>query len=150
MDARYPQNPARAVTAAAVVDRARSYIGTPWRHQGRDSNGCDCVGLIIMVASDLNLISGPIRANYGRLGQLELVAEVRARCTPAGVVAAVEGALALICWPGESEPAHAGILTGRNIIHSYRNAGGVVEHGYRNPWPRWTHSLWHLPGVSYG
>lgn len=33
-----------------VVERARSTLGTPWRHQGRDPvTGLDCAGLIIWV-----------------------------------------------------------------------------------------------------
>jgi len=37
-----------------VVDAARSYLGVPWRHQGRARRvGLDCLGLLVVVAEDL-------------------------------------------------------------------------------------------------
>lgn len=32
---------------SAVIEHARSYIGTRWKHQGRTREGVDCVGLIV-------------------------------------------------------------------------------------------------------
>lgn len=34
----------------AIVTTARSYLGSPWRHQGRTPEGIDCIGLVIEVA----------------------------------------------------------------------------------------------------
>lgn len=35
---------------------ARGYLGTPWKHQGRNKAvGIDCAGLIVLVAHDLGL-----------------------------------------------------------------------------------------------
>lgn len=36
-----------------VQIEALSWVGTRWKHQGRNHNGVDCVGLIIMVAHAL-------------------------------------------------------------------------------------------------
>jgi hypothetical protein len=38
-----------------VVEEARRWIGTRWRHQGRNEHGIDCAGLIIVVASKFGL-----------------------------------------------------------------------------------------------
>ena len=39
-----------------IVDEARKWIGTPFRHQGRLKNiACDCLGLIMGVAEELKL-----------------------------------------------------------------------------------------------
>ena len=33
-----------------IIEEARSYISTRWRHQGRSRAGIDCIGLVIEVA----------------------------------------------------------------------------------------------------
>lgn len=44
------------VTPDMVVDAARRYIDTPWKHQGRKIKvGVDCIGLVGGVALDLGL-----------------------------------------------------------------------------------------------
>jgi cell wall-associated NlpC family hydrolase len=39
----------------SVVEEARSWLGTPWQHQGRTKNGIDCAGLVVKVAHALGL-----------------------------------------------------------------------------------------------
>ena len=51
--------------AESFIAAARSYIGTPWRHQGRSGNGVDCVGLVVLAARQCG-IEAPLEANYGR------------------------------------------------------------------------------------
>src|SRR5260370_35936670 len=38
-----------------MVDCARSYVGVPYFHCGRNRNGLDCLGLLLVVAHDLDL-----------------------------------------------------------------------------------------------
>ena len=46
-----------AVTRAAVVAEARSWLGTPWQHQARAKGvGVDCGGLVIGIARALGLV----------------------------------------------------------------------------------------------
>lgn len=41
---------------ADIIVRARSLIGVPWRHQGRNwTQGIDCVGLPVLVGESLGL-----------------------------------------------------------------------------------------------
>lgn len=44
------------VMRSDVVRAARSYIGTPFHHQGRSRVGMDCAGLVICVARDLGIV----------------------------------------------------------------------------------------------
>lgn len=45
------------ITGAAIVSAARSWIGTPYRHQHRERGvGVDCAGLVIGVARQLCLV----------------------------------------------------------------------------------------------
>lgn len=43
------------MSRAAFVAAARAYIGTRWRHLGRDAHGMDCVGLVLAAARDVGL-----------------------------------------------------------------------------------------------
>ncbi len=55
-------------TRRQIVEKAREYIGVPWLHQGRSKTlGVDCIGLIICVAYELNLLPRfDYPANYPR------------------------------------------------------------------------------------
>lgn len=56
--------------AARIVNVARSWIGTPFHHQGREKGiGCDCLGLIIGIATELKVPSrmGKMLAEYDRI-----------------------------------------------------------------------------------
>ena len=57
--------PAEPVTGEAVVAQARTWLGTPWRHQGRSPRGVDCAGLVVLVARALGLADHDV-AGYGR------------------------------------------------------------------------------------
>ena len=56
------------VSADRLVAQARSYLGVPWRHQGRTRAGIDCAGLVVLVARDLGLTDYDSTA-YGRRAQ---------------------------------------------------------------------------------
>lgn len=46
-----------AVTREQIVAAGRKYLGTPFKHQGRlMGQGCDCVGIPLMIAGDLKLV----------------------------------------------------------------------------------------------
>jgi len=47
------------------VAAARSYVGVPWKHQGRSRTGLDCIGLTVLAGRDCGL-SVPLTATYGR------------------------------------------------------------------------------------
>lgn len=43
-------------TREDIVAAARTWIGVPWRHQGRSRRGVDCAGVVARVGRDLGLI----------------------------------------------------------------------------------------------
>lgn len=130
-----------------VIAEARSWVGVPFRHQGRNRGGIDCVGLPIVVGRALGVLPRGFEvANYDRLPSPELAARVQATCRP--LAAAVPGCLVVIAWTKIA--AHVAICTGETLIHAYESVGRVVEHGYRGRWIRLTNSVWALPGVRYG
>jgi cell wall-associated NlpC family hydrolase len=134
------------MTPADVIAEARSYLGVPFRHQGRDHRGIDCVGVPIAVGRTLGLWPQDWdTATYGRIPTGELIARVAAKCRQ--IPTPVPGSLIVIAWTKLA--AHTAICTGETMIHAYESVGRVVEHGYRGRWIRMTHSAWALPGVSY-
>ena len=116
--------------ADAIVATARKWIGTRFTHQGRvratdtHRGGCDCLGLIIGVAQELNLtttrgdtcvlLASCDRRDYGHNPERYVLEE--ALCTwleriPAAVMA--PGDVALFCL--ESTPQHVGIVSDYRI-----------------------------------
>ncbi len=135
-----------AIHPSQIVVAARQWVGTPFRHQGRDANGIDCVGLPIVIAKSFGLLptefADPV---YGRAPTGEIVDQLCAVCSRADK--AVPGSLIVIAWTKLA--AHVAICAGDSMIHSYESVGCVVEHGYRGRWVRMTHSVWLMPGVAY-
>jgi cell wall-associated NlpC family hydrolase len=131
----------------AVSDEARSWVGIPFRHQGRSRSGVDCIGLVIVVAQSLGLVPADFeRRDYGRMpNRDELGQKIREHCRPLEV--AQPGCMFAMRW--NKEAAHVAIYTGETLIHSYERIGRVVEHSFRGRWPRFVDSVWTLPGVSY-
>lgn len=135
-----------ATHAAAVIEEARGWVGVPFRHQGRDGYGVDCVGLPIVIGRALGLLPPEFdTATYGRLPTGALIERLSEHC--AAIPRAVPGSIVVIAWTKVA--AHVAICTGETLIHAYESVGQVVEHGYRGRWVRMTHSAWALPGVRY-
>ncbi|MCU0832133.1 MAG: NlpC/P60 family protein [Rhizobiaceae bacterium] len=127
--------------AARVIDAARDWIGTPYRHQGsRRGVGCDCLGLV----------RGVWRTLYG--GEPEAVPPytqdwAEARGGDLLLAAAMRhfeprasdpqpGDVLLFRWSATSAAKHAGILvTPDAMIHAYSGVG-VVESPVVPTWRR--------------
>jgi cell wall-associated NlpC family hydrolase len=133
----------------ALIAEARTWVGVPFLHQGRSRSGVDCAGFIVALmrgAGELPLDFCDVR-NYSRRPNRELLTLVSRHC--ARTHKETRGLLVLVRWPKDSEPSHVAFLTGPTLIHCYQRQRAVVEHSYRGPWKRDTHSLWKLPGVAY-
>ena len=116
---------------AAFVAAARAYVGTPFRHQGRDHLGLDCIGLVVCAARDAGYTLTD-RTDYPRdpngLLSVELARQFDA------VETAAPGDILLMRFRGE--PQHVAILAGATLIHGYASIGRVVEHGLDVKWRR--------------
>ena len=113
-----------------IVEIARGWLGTKFKHQGRVKGvGVDCIGLVAGVAREKG-IEFEDMLNYGRdpSGD-ELRCELDKYLTPCGIV---EGAVAL--FRIYNEPQHVRIITDVGIIHAYAQSRKVVEHGLTAWW----------------
>lgn len=139
------------IAAAEVTRVARSFVGVPYRHQGRSRlGGVDCWGLLWAVGEELGILPDGlvVPADYGRTVTVDMRARMAEHCVE--TERAEDGVIALMRWPSAREPAHMGICTTNgNLIHSYSIGAKVVEHGFRGPFLKMCDSLWRLPGVAF-
>lgn len=145
----------------AVVDAARDYVGTPYRHQGRLMGaGIDCVGLIIMAGADAGVLTITREewaefAAYSRTPNPAKMGEAMAKFLVPLDVAPGElgpdGSIAWMEWRA-GLPMHLGIAATyegrRTLIHAYEHVGRCVEHGFVAEWPGRVVSWWAYPGAS--
>ncbi|MCC7260038.1 MAG: C40 family peptidase [Alphaproteobacteria bacterium] len=137
------------VEAVDIVMQARSWVGTRFQHQGRlkktttHPGGCDCLGLLMGVARELDLRSTesgrPLteydRTDYGRspdgeafrsiLGvHLQRVTESQLRPGDVGL------------FMFDANPQHVAIISDAGLIHSYAQIRKVAEHGFTDAWKK--------------
>jgi cell wall-associated NlpC family hydrolase len=136
---------------ADVVTQARTHLGTPWVHQGRQPGvGLDCVGLAVVVARELG-IATPDATGYGRHPDgVTLLATLRA--TGWAEVPPRAGCVALMSF--RRGPQHVGLLVpylhgGLGLLHALSTRGQVVEHRLDDRWRSHIVGCWALPGVDY-
>ena len=135
--------------AAAVVREARTWVGVPFRHQGRDRNGIDCVGLPIVVLKSLGITVPEFAPlDYPRQPTTDLERRFLPSCTP--LPDYVPGCAIVIKW--QRSLMHIALYTDTDtLIHVMERNKAVVEHGFRGMWrERFAQGSYALPGVRYG
>jgi cell wall-associated NlpC family hydrolase len=120
-----------------IIETARGFLNTPFKHQGRNEAGIDCAGLIINVGQALGYIHEDYRyENYGRIphkGKLEQ--NVDANLEKIELSDIQPGDIFLMTF--NRYPQHLALVTSLSplqIIHSYSGAGAVVEHICDGEW----------------
>ena len=126
------------VTRQEIADEARSWIGTPWYHQGFAKGvGCDCIGLVRGVgdatkAFEYDEASWRVRqyAAHSRHPNPKVMrAALREFFDP---IPKSEAGIGDIFWFRFVEPQHLGILIEPGIIiHADRMAERVIDHSMR-------------------
>jgi len=117
----------------AVVAEAKTWVGTPFLHQGRiKGRGVDCVGLVIGVAHELKLAEY-VEVAYGRMPDPVRMGSLlnqyldkipRSKAQPGDIL-----------WMRFSRsPTHVAILSHSGIIHSYSEIGKCIEHRLDSVW----------------
>ncbi len=143
---------------SAILTEARSWIGTPWVHQGHLKGvAADCVGLVV---ETLRAVGFPLEAfsypSYGRRpvrGSLE--AMVARFLEPIPLADIKPADIVLVCW--RTTPMHiafVGNYLHREIraplsaIHAMLDVGKVSEHILTDEGLSHLSSAWRVPGVQ--
>ena len=146
-----PSNPTRT----AIVAEARTWLGTPFRHQGCCKGvGCDCIGLVKGVGLALNLVNyDPTSPKAQKFSAYPLMPDpqrmregLAAYLVPLAVEAAQAGDILFLAWT--KEPQHVALLTDKGIIHSYSGVGKVVEHALDDRWQRRVTAAYRYPALQ--
>ena len=125
---------------AWALESARSWLGTPYRHQGSAKGiGCDCLGLIRGIWRELCGVEPEEPGAYSttwslRSGPDRLMAAAERHLLPVDMSQALPGDVLLFRWRSGAPATHCAIVdeSGR-IIHAYQGAS-VVSTALPNSW----------------
>ena len=121
---------------AEVQRVARSWLGAPWRHQGRGPKDVDCVGLLVMIGRELSIphqdfmgygrqASG---ANFLRPFEASLESVPISDARPGDVIVLRDGLY----------PCHCGVLGWKDgemtLIHAHAPRRRVIEEPLSDEW----------------
>lgn len=122
------------MSAERVVAEAMSWVGTPYRHQGRRKGvGCDCLGLVLGVWQAVKCEEPPEPEPYamdwaetGGAERMLDAARLHLREVPPAERAA--GHVVLFRWRRHLPAQHAGILlSDERFIHAYQGHAVTVS-----------------------
>lgn len=140
------------VTRADIVSEARTWIGTPFRHQGRvKGHGVDCSGLVISVARTLGL------TDYQATGYPKHPDgnEMRRVCSEMMDEISIDDAQPgdVILFKFISDPQHLAIVGdhpsgGLSIIHAFAVSRKVVEAILDDVWRSRVIAVYRVRGVA--
>lgn len=145
-----------------IIREARSWIGVPFRHQGRNRRGVDCIGHVLLVMNALGMElddqarEALERPKYGLRPnghQLVRACEANGEAVPNGEH--LPGDVVIMAW--HKFPMHIGFLGDlygdvksegpMSLIHSYSDMGKVAEHTFSREWSRRVRATFRLKGV---
>lgn len=111
---------------------ARTYLGTPWKHEGRTRNGIDCVGLVLVAAREAGLTVPEDVTNYARTPtRADLLRRFEEHCVHKDLKNVAVGDILVTRDESVLLPCHCGIVAERHgefrFIHAYARSRKVIE-----------------------
>jgi len=138
------------VTRSDVVNEARKWKDTPWRHMGRNTNGIDCVGLPVMIAKALGIFHYDVKGYAREPANLDMLKHFRANMIEYPVVEAKAGDV--IIFRDGKFPFHVGIIGDKyddlSLIHAYAGRRKVIEEMYYPEWFNRALACFAFPGLE--
>jgi NlpC/P60 family putative phage cell wall peptidase len=143
-----------SLTRTAIIAEARSWIGTPYRHQGSLKGvGCDCLGLVRGVwraaIGKEPEAPPPYAPDWAEAAQGEaLAAAARRHLTPIAVGAFKPGDVLLFRWRANLPAKHAAIVTAPTLMVHAHDGAAVAEVAIAPWWRRRLAYAFRFPGVA--
>lgn len=135
-----------------IVEKAREAVGIPFKHQGRDSTGLDCVGLLVFISKSLGTEHHDV-ASYSRRPSNGKLEEAFEEAIAKNIIVRVP---VESMQPGDfimmrisRDPQHLGVYTGNSLIHSYESIGKVCEHIIDDKWRKRIVRVYRVKGVIH-
>jgi L-cysteine desulfidase len=126
-------------TRDQIVHAARTFVGVPWRHQGRSRMGIDCVGLLVAVAKIIGADHEDKLAYAHEPTNLEIVEHLRKYSTHHKIEKGMNMSGLIGIFAQSIYPCHVGIFTMKNghvnIVHARADRKKVVEETFVNGSP---------------
>ena len=121
------------ILRSTIVAEARTWLGVPWKHQGRVRTGVDCGGLVLLVTRAVGQPMEDVPFNYRRRPNghdfTRYFFDTFDRVSPESVM---DGDVVLM--RDDVLPCHCGFATTfqgrRGIIHASAKHRRVVEHSW--------------------
>jgi len=132
-----------------IVDEARTWIDTPFHHQGRIKLvGVDCAGVVGMVGAALGLVDeNDIPKDYAKHPNgTEMTKVLDEKMVRIPVPEATIGDIYHFCF--DRDPQHLGIITDIGIIHAYAQARKCVEHSLDSTWQSRIRGAYRFKGIK--
>jgi len=121
-----------------IINEAKKYLNTPFLHQGRNKNGLDCLGLILIVLKNLNLYDKEHKDYSFDVDGNSFYSKLKSNLREIPYNELKNGDIILFNIAGN--PQHVGFYYKENnremIIHSYNSIGKVVTHELSFKWKR--------------
>ena len=124
------------ITREDIVRIAQSYIGVPFKHQGRDKRGIDCIGLLAAIHEDAgfgHINPFPYKYRPGKEGHRELAKALSKYARKKPIKRALPADFFQMTL-NVKEPLHLALWTGDALIHAYSGPGQVVSHRMNDQW----------------
>jgi cell wall-associated NlpC family hydrolase len=133
-----------------IVRIARSWIGTPFRHQGRTRFGIDCVGLLVAVADELGIAAVDVPGYNRRSHGKDFMRPFEEHCRPRTFGQMAPGDI--VIFHDELFPCHTGIysqLRGvAHVVHAVATLRQVFETPYAGEWAARARHVFAFPGTE--
>lgn len=138
------------MTPQLVVDAARTWIGTPYRHAAALKGiGCDCLGLVRGIWAELGGAALPVLPPYGSdwrdWRHADALAELAGRYLRPASMEAEPGRILLFRLNGAPWPRHCAVATAPNRIVHAQERLGIIETPLTPGWRRRIAGAWTFP-----
>ena len=135
------------VTRDKIVVIARSYLGSPFHHQGRVKDGIDCAGLIFVIGKE---IGSPVEdCVYKRKPTRGIImGQLGKSLDRIDIESALYGDILVFWVYKKGYDQHLAIKSDKGMIHTYADIGFVAENGLNDFWSKRIMAAFRYKGVD--